>query len=345
MAATEWTLTRGADTVTTTSAATRDYLVTQGWVVSTTAPFAAPATPQSLEQRLSLIEEEGAFGHERLYNPSFLAYPGATAPSYYTGFWSGGATESKDTALLSEAGDPTWKAAIPSGAFHRFGTHRFTVRPQEYINITIRCRGDAANVNFQPELQTTDGRTDPNFFSVDVQSQFGASQGVGVANEWVTLTWQMQVPRGHQLARIYMGAQRGTAAASNAWISHYSVRAINEPGVALEPGFWLAATNFSLGSGWGVYATPWGDSAGFTKRNGVVYGRGLLTISAGATVNQTIGTLPAGWRPKGNLILPSVVNDAFAEVRVFPDGTFAVATAASFANWLTLGGLTWPVDN
>lgn len=349
MAAQEYTLTKGSDTVTTSSSATRDYLLTQGWAATTTVQQPpAPATAVALEERVVDLEEEGLYGAELLYNQNFRDYPGAGAPAFFTGFWSGGATESKDTTVLSPLGLPTWKAAIPSGAFHRFGTQRFTVREQDILTIRFRARADHASARFQVELQSTDGRTDPNFFSTDVTSQSSAQMsygaGVGVFKDFSA---QITVPRGHRLARIYISADCSVASAIQVNMAQISCRSWSEPNVHLPPGYRLAVTDMSLGAGWGVYATPWGDSCGFTKRNGLVIGRGLLTIDtgAGATFNQTILTLPVGWRPISNLILPCEINDGNGQARIYPNGTVQVTRAAAgLANWLSLGGLWWPAD-
>lgn len=78
MAAAEYTLTRGTDTVTTSSTATRDYLVTQGWAVTTTVPAAAPTTsPVALDERLAALEADTDWANLTLQN-GWLAYDGGT---------------------------------------------------------------------------------------------------------------------------------------------------------------------------------------------------------------------------------------------------------------------------
>jgi hypothetical protein len=345
----EYKLTKGAEIVRTSSPSTRDYLLTEGWTASTITQLPdAPDTPEAIEVRVATLEEEGLFGKELLVNPEFRAYSGTTTPDHFTSSWTGASSEYKDTSSTSKTpiGGPSWGSEVPSGAIYRYGTERFSVRDQD--TITVRWRAMASSQGrYQVQLLTSDGYTDTTLIASDVTSQVSAYTtpvtGVDVF-KWKDYSATFTVPRDHKMARVYIEASSATASMTWHNLASMSVRAANQPPVLLHPVWRVAVTNMTLTAGWGVYGSPWGDSVGFTKRNGVVYGRGLLTIGAGAALNQTIMTVPVGWRPISNLILPAVVNDAWAEVRVFPTGAIQVSSATSFANWFTLGGLTWPID-
>ncbi len=289
MAAQEYTLTRGGDVVTTSSQATVDYLLTQGWVVgASTGLPQGPASPQALDERVYLLEQNALYSHELLPNTDFQAWDTPTEPRGYGGFWgSGTRTQSRDMDIF-RTGDSSWKVALVAGAFARFGSQRFTVRPQDNITCTWVTRSSTVQGKFDAMLMTTDGKSDPNFFGVDVNQQGGSTKLQTVVGEWAVWTQSWVVPRGHKMGRIYVTAQAADGSAISVWLDSMSVKAASEAAVDLQPG-WITP---ALGASWSGYGGEYG-TAQYTKRNGIVFMRGL--IKAGTTGN--LFTLPTGYRP------------------------------------------------
>lgn len=98
---------------------------------------------------------------------------------------------------------------------------------------------------------------------------------------------------------------------------------------------------FTFASGWSNYATD-GTFApmNVVKTNGVVVVTGLVRKDGAATSpSQTVGTLPAGFRPVGGVLIQSSPNSVVAtnnlRLNIAPNGT------VSLGSW-NGASITWP---
>lgn len=81
-------------------------------------------------------------------------------------------------------------------------------------------------------------------------------------------------------------------------------------------------------NGWVDFGVPWSPCQ-YRKLNGIVYMRGL---AKSGTLNTTLFTLPAGYRPGAvNSLFGSPAGDAFSELRVLTTGDVAQSGATSNA--------------
>lgn len=91
-------------------------------------------------------------------------------------------------------------------------------------------------------------------------------------------------------------------------------------------------------NGWTNYGGSW-ETAGFMRRGGVVYLRGL--IKSGATA-VPIFTLPAGYRPSSDKHIATAGNAAFALINVFATGVVYLNVGSNA--WLTLADVSFPAE-
>jgi hypothetical protein len=342
VAAQEYTLTRGGDVVTTSSQATVDYLLTQGWVVgASTGLPAGPASPQALEDRVYALEQDALYSHDLIINTDLRVWDTPTEPRGFGGFWSSGTrTQSRDMDIF-RTGTSSWKVALGASSFHRAGTQRFTVRPQDVITCTWTTRSSTNKGKFDAMLMTSDGLNDPNFFGVDVNQQGGATMLQTVAGEWQTWTQSWVVPRGHRQARIYVTSQSTDGTAIDIWLDSISVKAGAEAAVDLMPG-WIAPT---LTAPFVNYGATW-ETVGYKKVAGVVYLRGLLNTTGAAGGSATIFTLPQGYRTSGDqhIIVATGVSPWSTLINVMASGVVRINQPIGAGQWLSLANVSFPAD-
>lgn len=101
---------------------------------------------------------------------------------------------------------------------------------------------------------------------------------------------------------------------------------------------WHTVTSFT--NSWAQYGDFTYGTIGYYKDAlGTVHLRGLL---ASGTLNTAAFTLPAGYRPEYGQIYGTVAGGAFAELRVYNDGT--VVPVSGSTAWFSLFGVTFRAD-
>jgi hypothetical protein len=101
---------------------------------------------------------------------------------------------------------------------------------------------------------------------------------------------------------------------------------------------WTAPT---LVSGWVNFGAPW-ETAGYMRRGGVVYLRGLIRNGT-VTTGTTIFTLPAGFRTNSDTHFDVSTNGLHGELNVFADGRVTTNVGIS-TSWVSLRGVIFPAD-
>lgn len=106
-------------------------------------------------------------------------------------------------------------------------------------------------------------------------------------------------------------------------------------------------------NGWEAWGSPFGEPAIRRDAAGRVYLRGLLRGQAGgaSTTDNTIASIPEGYRPAHQLMIPSILNSAPAtnavacRLDVRADGTVALVNSSHVdARFVPLDGLSWFTD-
>lgn len=97
---------------------------------------------------------------------------------------------------------------------------------------------------------------------------------------------------------------------------------------------WTAPT---LTNGWVNYDTATFNSAGYYKRGGRVYLRGLIK---GGTISSDAFALPVGYRPVKAELLATISNDATGRVVVRTSGSVSI-DAPSQSTWVSLDNLSF----
>jgi hypothetical protein len=103
----------------------------------------------------------------------------------------------------------------------------------------------------------------------------------------------------------------------------------------------------TLLNSWVNYGSPYEPPGYHMDASGVVHLRGMVRGGTAGDANS-IFTLPAGYRPLYDVIVPAVAADAFAEVHVggpnsalsTPPGAVVLA-AGSTPSWLSLSGISF----
>lgn len=96
---------------------------------------------------------------------------------------------------------------------------------------------------------------------------------------------------------------------------------------------WIAPT---LGNSWVNFGTPY-NNVGYYKDNfGIVHLRGLIKSG---TLQQTLFTLPTGYRPANTEFISTLSNNAIGSVLIAADGTVKPWDGSS--TWFSLDGVTF----
>lgn len=127
----------------------------------------------------------------------------------------------------------------------------------------------------------------------------------------------------------------GPAGGAGGWTMHST-----EFGTMKCEDQWIAPT---LENGWanyGYYTSNWHTPAGYWKdSNGIVHLRGMMANGSSATAR--IFTLPAGYRPPGQVLwLGSSAAAAACRLDVFTDGS-VMPTIGTSTGWTSLDGLNF----
>lgn len=301
--------------------------------------MAGPAAPAAGQSSLYFKTDGGlytknSFGTERPIlapdaaihpNPSFES--GTSTPGTgWTDGWSTGTTWSWDTTSAIE-GLRSLKAVTGSGEMARVGNAAaLTVAPRSTLTISAWTKALAPG-NFRIIFFTSLPDGEPEFWLGTHQD---AHRSVGTS--WSRSEASFVVPAGHTKARIYFEFNPGThwIDATGSWVS-------SQPPVLDDTG-WLTPT---LNSPWIQYDnTNW--PARYRRLNGVVYCKGLVRYTSGIG-DQTITTLPEGFRPSTALILTS--HDASHTVKsvyVYATGAIQVPSG-THSTWMAFN-YSYPAD-
>ena len=94
-----------------------------------------------------------------------------------------------------------------------------------------------------------------------------------------------------------------------------------------------------LVNSWAAYGAPWKGPTATLTENGVVVVEGLIKGGV-TTAGTTIGTLPAGMRPTGNLMFDCPANGANVKIQIAADGTISAFSTAD-GTFTNLSGITF----
>lgn len=90
---------------------------------------------------------------------------------------------------------------------------------------------------------------------------------------------------------------------------------------------------------WVTFGSSYADPAFRMDSDGWVHLRGL---AKSGTLDQTIFTLPSGYRPKRNLYVTGLANDAIAYVQILSTGEVSVASPSGSNAYVTLSNVKFP---
>lgn len=105
-------------------------------------------------------------------------------------------------------------------------------------------------------------------------------------------------------------------------------------GAAGQPAFQNSWVNYdAAGTGF--------EEAGFCKRGGIVYLKGLVK-SGTISTTAPIFTLPLGYRPKNTRLFGTISNSAIGRIDIQPDGDVIPVTGSNA--WISLDGISFPAE-
>lgn len=140
----------------------------------------------------------------------------------------------------------------------------------------------------------------------------------------------------------------------NAWMNEL-VRAVNtlETDVDTLETDVAAATTVSHGtptfaSGWADFGSVFGPPLITKSPDGMVTIELMASNTSGAikAANATIFTLPAGYRPQRQLIVPGTkVGNTYSRLTIFTSGVVSSSDAIAIAGWVSSSGVSFYAGN
>lgn len=150
-----------------------------------------------------------------------------------------------------------------------------------------------------------------------------ASYGVdwNIPENWVFIAARSGDPAGH--VKVGIGVHLTNIGLGSTW--------------AVDTG-WIAPT---LLNGWVNYGANW-EPAGYRRKDGILYLRGLITAGAAST---TFFNLPAGFRPGGDSHQPAMGHaSSFGVINVYRDGRVNYNTSTAGLGYFSLQIPPIPID-
>lgn len=297
-------------------------------------------TLSDIQARLRAIEDNGSLTN-MLLNGDFEVFFSGTEPQNWNGFWGGGTrTFSQDTTNFARGGS-SWKVAYGTDTpFGRMQSNEFRVIPGETLRATARWMTAHIGGGARIYIQTSDIVGQANYFGTNATERgMGSNSAASAINVWQTLSTDVVVPAGHIAARFVIESNPAAGVAHNIWADSASLTHFATPSAVDDTG-WIAPT---LSSPWGNYGTTW-ETAGYRRKNGVVYLRGLLTPSSAPGGGANIWTLPVGFRPgsDSHIIAATGVSPWSTLVNVLSTGEFRLNQPIAAGQWLSAANISFP---
>lgn len=338
MAAQEYTLSRSGDTVTTTSAATRDYLVTQGWVVDSTVSVPqGSATSQGLEAQIRELElatrviPNGDFEDNIWIGTAPFQDPGPAGLWYDDWSWGGRTYIGPDYEVFhsgTQSFRNTWSGSGGLGLL----IPPFQVVPGSTITLEWWQRHATNIAVVQEQFLLSNGMVLPVPGGTGVKStSYPWSAGLA-AGVWHKHTRTHVVEPDQTLASVLLSIEQSNTPLTSVWLDDIKVTVSGNPTsftqAPVRPEPWITPT---LNAGWSQYGAPWGTTpaVGFRRSGNRVEGQGLIIGPNGAVAF----TLPAGYRPVRDIIRAATAGGAFSEIRILSNGNvFWTGNSAAYAS-------------
>lgn len=108
----------------------------------------------------------------------------------------------------------------------------------------------------------------------------------------------------------------------------------------LAPG--PAKTAAAFAAGWGNFGSPH-ETVGYYRHLGRTYLQGLGARTGATASATTVFTLPAGYRPSGELVFGTISSGGQADVRVNAAGNVIVQSSATTGWFVSFSGISFRV--
>ena len=248
-------------------------------------------------------------------------------------FDSGGGMQ----AILVDAnGDVTMVGATLAGTWHSLGDIFFNVNSyNQALTLTSPFTAIGTSTYGPPSLY---------------KSPDGLAHAIGAVGGGTAGNTAFALPAGYTspIANTeyhYNAATSGGFAYSNYATGSNAYRPRTSASQHLSGFRWITGSTLknyqaTLLNGWTNYGGAFPVAQAMKTSDGMVMLTGL--VKAG-TFNQTMFTLPVGWRPKRTIIVAAVSNDQYGAVYIQQDGAVSASQGAA-GGWFSIDGITFAAE-